>query len=484
MGVQVTLKQVISGLRQSLNSIDIRAAVKKSESGWQRVLTGIRISARPVEAIKRRHVELEERFGKRQSNLFRILLQALPFTELEGVLRELAQGRITVEGQLISLSKKLLFQDLQGRVERHHGLVRPWDNEFWPSICCSSGDRSVVYDQADVVAEIRGNLGLSSVEELVYSFLELTSESYRHLDLFIHIEMPAKIKAVRVVGQSVEVHVAAEKNLGPLHFFLSRKDFRGTTLLGHRELTLERVDKETSYALLRAEGRLGPMSEDDLLSCVLTHPALPELDEERGRLRDYMPTVDRSPLLECLRQFWDMQRLYQEVERPYETRRSKRQEEPQDAFQKSVARLLTLAGFQAIDLERDDRIRHPVTGVDRATIDILAYNQGRKILLLGACTVSPAKSEDLEKLLHTREILGRKFSRESPVKMTPVLFSGQENVSPFKGDAAAQGLRILNVSEMAILRRLVEKGEEERFLQFLESPLDTELRERSELEAR
>lgn len=171
--------------------------------------------------------------------------------------------------------------------------------------------------------------------------------------------------------------------------------------------------------------------------------------------------------------------MYQQIERPYETEKRKLTEGPQDAFQKSVGRLLNLAGFQAIDLEREDQLRHPETNVERATIDILAYHPGRKILLLGACTISPPKAEDFDKLLHAKAILGPMFSIESFLRVTPVLFSGQENVSPVKPELAAQGLRVLNASELTVLRKLVEKAEEERFVHFLESPFDIELRDRT-----
>ncbi len=483
--VQVKLEQVISGLKQSFHSIDIRAAVKKSDPGWQSVLTAIRISARPLEEVRQRYADLEKKFGKREIELFRILLQVSPFTELDRILRELAQSRVTVEGEQISLSGKLSFDMFEGLIERHHGLIRPWDEDC-PSIYCHTGEMSKVYHQREVTAGIRSSLGLSSVGELVDAFLEVKGSSTHNLDLFIYVEMPARIKSVRAIGQTVEVEVQAERNLRNLHLVVSRYDSTGVTILEKKKLELEQavqIGEDMVFTLFRVKSRLDLVSEDDIISCALTHSSVPELDEVRVRRKKVTPAEEKNPLLECLKQFWDMEKLYQQLERPYETLPHRVDVQPQDAFQKSVARLLNLAGFQAIDLERDDKIYHPESKVERATIDILAYHRKEKILLLGACTINVPKAEDYEKLLHTTAILKKLFSGESPVQLVPVLFSSQENESPFKGDRSAQGLRILNAHRISVLRKLVEKGEEEQFVQFLQGfPPGTELREMSEWE--
>lgn len=479
----VPLEQVVSGLRPSLHSIDIRAAVSRLNSGWQSALTGLRISPRPVEAVKQRYIELEGRFGKRQTESFKVLLQAFPLTELDRILSELARGSTAVEGEQIPFSGERRFDGRQGWIQRYHQLVRPWEEESWPAAYYSAGKMSAAYHQPEIIAAIRGSLGLASVEEMVDAFLGVRGSSTHDVDVFIHIQMPARIRTLKAVGRAIEVHVVAENSLRCLQLFLSRKDSRGTTLLEHQELGLEQVGSDGLFNLLRAKGQLSSVNGDDLISCVLTHESQLEIDEETGGLRKFMPAVERNPLLECLEKFWNMEKLYQQIERPYETGTRKVRERPQDAFQKSVARLLNLAGFQAIDLEREDQLRHPETNVGRATIDILAYHPGHKILLLGACTINPPKAEDFEKLLHAKAILGSMFSSESPMRLTPVLFSGQENVSPFKGEATTQGLRILNAGDLAVFCRLVESGEEERFLHFLESPFDTELREKSVWEA-
>ncbi|MGH2376823.1 MAG: hypothetical protein ACRDIC_25610 [bacterium] len=483
----MTLEQVISGLAQSLHSIDIRAAVKKSDSGWKSVLTAIRISARSIEDVKQRYAELQKRFGRRQTELLKVLVYVCPFTEFGNILNDLAEGKIMLEGEQIFLPTKLVSHRLEGRVERFQQFVRPWHQQDRASFYCFTGERSEVYHQRDVTAAVRGSLGLSSVEEMVDTFLEVRGSSNHILDLFILVEMPARIKSLTAVGQAVEIQVEAEGTLRDLHVVLSRYDSRGTTILEKKTLDLEeleQVGKHMVFALSRVKASLNSANKDDIISCLLTHENMPELDEVRARLKALMPLEEKNPLLESLRQFWDMENFYQQLERPYETAPKRVDVQPQDAFQKSVSRVLSLAGFHAIDLERDDRMYHPQTKVERATIDIVAYHPECKILLLGACTINVPKAEDYDKLLHATAILKGLFADESSVHLVPVLFSGQENVPTLREEAAAQGLRILNVHQITVLRKLVEKGEEERFVSFLQGwPWDGELRERSEWES-
>lgn len=289
--VQVSLEQVISGLGQSFHSIDSRVAASRSLPSWRPALTGLRISSRPVEEVTRRHAELDKSLGKRETESFRIFLQAFPFKELEQILRELAEASLTVEGEQITFSGGRRFESLKGSIKRDHELVRPWKEEGWPALYYSAGARSTVYNEPEMTAEIRRSLGLTSVQELVDAFLEVRESSDHAFDFFIHVEMPARIKAVEAVGQTLSVQVAAEQNLRNLNLFLSRKDFRGITLLEHQKLALEQVECEGRFAFFQAKARLASVSESDVISCVLTHERVPELDEETGGLRKFMPPL-------------------------------------------------------------------------------------------------------------------------------------------------------------------------------------------------
>ena len=474
--IQVKLNQVLSEFKECLHSVDVRAAVSKSDSGWQSVLMGIRVSTRSVEEVQNRHLKLEKQFGKRRIEQVGILLQASPFSELEGIMRALNQGMIEIEREKVVFPRKLLkvvsgvshnverspLDELTGRVERYREFLQPWEDDIeWPGIYFSTGEKSPVFSQLDITRAIRAKLGASSVEELVSNFFEF--KEFRHsLDVFIHIDMPAKILEVKSIGQTIEVELTTENHLRNFHLFMKREDHQGRPQQ-HQELRLELVRSDDRFSIWNAKGDLDSANKDDVIFCTLTHENGFELDEKNGRIWQFMPVPEVNPLLECVKQFRDMNILAQQIERPYETAKKKQQEGPQDMFQESITFLLSLAGFQAIDLGRDDKLRHPDSEVDRATLDILAYHKDSNILLLGACIITTPRNEDFDKLLHAKAILSRRFSAHSNIRIVTVLFSGQENEVESQGE-----VKILTSGKLAILRRLIENGEEERFIRFLE----------------
>lgn len=475
--LRVTLNQVLHEFKNSLHSVDVRAAVSKSNSSWQSALLGIRLSTRPVEEVQSKHLDLARRFGKRQIEQFAILMQAFPFSELEGILRSINGGMIEIEkAQVVfprSLSKGVNgmscetdrppLDELTGQTQRHQELLQHWEGKEWPGIFFATGEKSPLFSQPDIMRATRVKLGFSSAEELASTFLEF-KEIFRHrLDFFIHVEMPAKILDVTVIGQTVKVAVTTENQLRNFHIFVKQEDPEGK-LRQHQELRLELEKEGERFTLWKAKGDLESANKEDIISCTFTHENGFELDEERGRLWNFMPASEVNPLLECVKQFRDISALAQQLERPYETSKTKQGKSQQDIFQESIALLLSLAGFHSIDLGRDDKLRHPLTNVERATLDILAYHRNSNLMVLGACTITTPKNEDFDKLLHAKAILTRHFPSYSKIKFVPVLFSGQEN------EVAAHGeIKVLNPSKLATVRMMIENGEEERFLRFLSS---------------
>ena len=54
------IKDVLTNLRGSFHSIDLRCAVRRHSSGWLSLITVIRVSARTVEEIDDRYGQLQE----------------------------------------------------------------------------------------------------------------------------------------------------------------------------------------------------------------------------------------------------------------------------------------------------------------------------------------------------------------------------------------------------------------------------------------
>lgn len=130
--VQVSLDQVLSALKESLHSIDLRAAVVHADK-LQSLVTGVRISARSVSAAKERQIKLIKDLGQGEAGSFKVLYDALAFSRLNDVLQELEQGRLTVAGYQIHFPDAIRGDSLRGYVTRNQHFVRAWDGSPVPA---------------------------------------------------------------------------------------------------------------------------------------------------------------------------------------------------------------------------------------------------------------------------------------------------------------------------------------------------------------
>lgn len=476
--VQVSLEQVLSALKESLQSIDLRAAVIHA-GNYENVFTGIRVSSRSASEVEDRHRRLLESLGPGEAGSFEVLYGALPFSCIDEVLQELQQGTLTIADKKISLSRGInVSSELRGDIQRNHGLVRHWGS-VPNSAFLSSRQLDIPKDRSGLLADIRRVLGVRSVGGSIDAFLELNDAGRSSVHFFTYVEMPARITHVSLAGRTLKTEIAVDKRFGRLRLCANLYASSGGRLLESQFPDFQLVSDHGPSLQFRTEAVFGSIHDSDFLECVLTHEQLPEIDEVNGRALELMQAEERNPLLESLRKFWDINKLYEQAVQPFLTKRTKVDVGPQDVFQKAIARLLNLAGFQAIDLERQDRIYHAETKVERATLDLLAYHPSEKILLLGACTIGVPKTEDYEKLLHAREIFKASLTPEIPIYIAPVLFTMQENVSPFRTDMATAGLHMLNTRDLEALTRLIDAGKEVKFIYFFKSPIATVLADMS-----
>lgn len=463
MSVSSTLVQLLSGLINSFQSIDIRCAVKKYEPGWLSLLASIRISARPLDAIQERYQELENDGLERNADPFRILWQAYPIDQIERILTELASAQLSIEGESVRFPEKVESDKLRGQLEYAPNLVLPWDGERWPAtVYYSSGVRTLYFSDPDIAAGVRRS-GWRSAEEMVAHFLGLNPRQLysTNIPLFFYVEMPAKIEVRASVNKMPDILLRTQPTLNDFTLYLSTDRHKGRPFT----MPLENYGHEGIWTLHRSSLELAKLEPDDIFSCTLSHPVVPVLDEVTGCLRNFMPIAYLNPLLLCLRHFWDMNEFSDRLERAYDKPSGKKVHNAQHVFQEAVAQLLTLAGFQTIDLGREEFIRGNGSEVRRATLDILAYHAGSKTMILGACTINPPKTEDIQGVLETMSILRSKFPADAQVHFVPMVFSIQEQ-EPLNHE----DVRILNARKIRKLRTIIDSGQENLFIQSFQWP--------------
>src|SRR5260370_1853466 len=134
---------------------------------------------RPVGAVRADHAQLDRKFGPRKATRFKVLWAVLPFTRVHRLLDQLSSQTLRVEGQAISLARRIDLDTLRGTVMSwpQSELAQGGEGR-WPSVLFSAG-RSPSYDQtlqlcrsAEVSADLRQRTRSRAYDGHIDAFLE------------------------------------------------------------------------------------------------------------------------------------------------------------------------------------------------------------------------------------------------------------------------------------------------------------------------
>jgi hypothetical protein len=146
-------------------------------------------------------------------------------------------------------------------------------------------------DMAALDAEVRRELRLPSCETAMRAYLEVRDTSARLSNVFIEVLMPARITELDLDGTVLTVEVIAAKSLDARRCFLTKRASDGLAVLEHREVMLRAAGERDDFVVQRGSIEL-EADGNELMEIVLTHSALPELDEVRRRVHDLLPLAD------------------------------------------------------------------------------------------------------------------------------------------------------------------------------------------------
>jgi hypothetical protein len=139
-------------------------------------------------------------------------------------------------------------------------------------------------------------------------------------------------------------------------------------------------------------------------------------------------------------------------------------------FELHVGWLLGLFGLSTVVLGKYEHIVAPETKVHRASVDILAADQSKNLMLLVACTLNPPKAEDFGNLRNAREIILREAFAGTDVRVIPVLFAAAMGCSLCNRDDSGDCVPIVDTDKMKELLGFLREGQEGRLFEFLANP--------------
>lgn len=446
-----------------LESVDVRLAARRvrdkgrDTEHWRVAAATVRISSRPLEAVRLRHAQLTKRFGPLSMRNFTIKLAAVPVTgvppspeghivqPLIGPAGDVTLGLYTGTGPQADLV----------RWSRH---VEPWDEDLRARF-------EFLYQlpentqHVDDLFSIERAAPIQEAERLTTAYLGLRPDAApRGGNVFVAVESPARISRLTVSGASVNVGVAAPEGSPPMSAVLHCLDPRNSSLLQRLRIRLEHAPSgEPSW---EGQAEFDSLRDENALSCTLEAADFGELDLVHELVANFRHVTERNPLLACVGAFWDLNAaLDSPLLDPSAIAPARTTRTPQLAFQAAVAHLLTLAGIPTIDLGDRDKLFAPGTKVEQGTADLLGFHGESRCLIVGACTMNVPRPQDADALLNVTARLRDLLPHDSGVRFTPVLFSDQRGEPATRSVLAENGVRLVVHDDLAQFRALLDRGE-------------------------
>ena len=444
MGTTINFKEFLNIARGSYNSIDLRCAAAQVNGIWQNGLTILRFSYKSKQEIQKEQQKIEGKWGKVDTNKFKILLSALDIDNFGLVCKVAEEGQLTppITPIGIQLDQQVDLLSLQTEFPSVHG----WIEEKCPTFQVTSGKHlDNLYTDEELTKSL-WDLGFitesggKEAYEVIREFLEIRYyQPGTGFSLLINAPLYAYLRRGLDIerennqcGFMVEFHKNLANNL-EVSFVMhdERHEPRLKSKQGPLEVSVEESEEmDGDLRLWSKQIRVPEITTDDSIQVTLLLRSLRIIiDHFHYRARDLLKPKEKlepiqNPLVATLQRFCHPQHTINDyLER-------KEGDRPQDRFEQRVTRFLNLCGFSVVRLgggTGDDRFEilkdKLESKVQRGTADILAYSEKLKSLLLVGCTLEIPSSDDIIKLKEGIIILRSELFKNSEIRLIPLFFA-------------------------------------------------------------
>jgi hypothetical protein len=487
MSARLTVAQLVEALGVSYQTIDIRLGAMREKDVWINGITVLRLSRRSVNDVRKHHANLLERYGHVKTEHFRVELLALPFSEWVQFLKACSEGVLHLRDEVIKWAEPPKIEEQQGNIQRYQGDLRDQECWKWPSFSQWCGGNRPQGLQSDTLVREVAASGWSTPHQAINALCEMniTFGSPYQQEIFLSIPVYVFIEnmTVSTVDNSVRATYLRHSAIPGLNLlsFLKERDHNSIEVpLRRVPLAVEQTGSEEDIGIFSCRGEIETVNRELLIELKATHAVLGDVESVQDPLWRLIPEAERNVLLAALKRFCPQAALQNLLVKAYE--HNPKRLKTSSAFELHIAWLLGLCGLSTIVLGEYEQLLAEQTGVQRASVDILASNTRNNVLVVGACTITTPKEEDFMNLAHACEILRREVFQDTSIRVLPVLFTGALGQPSYKqvGDELSY-VPIVDADRIGIVLELLEFGMERLFFDFLSNPWLCELRSPKDL---
>jgi len=405
----VKIEEIWSEFKECFKSLCLKCLALNENDEWLNImLTGF-LSAKDVDSI-RNVVQQEynqlEKLGVTKLRRLLLTFDVKDATEFLEVVKNILSGSIEIRGQVIKLG-----EEIDGYIQAHSNLISQEPYDFPRISFIASGKSKVKTKDLSKVEEELKSLGYTSLDELGLQWLMLPSLKSFTVDAILDIPIYFLPLSLNLEENTVRFSGICHKSLAPkLRVRLTlKKKYAGRDYvpvenysLGlHMTPTSNDFGTATAYQILSST-----LSGDDLVECVVASK-IGIVGWTRRTVEGLLPKETLiSDFPELVKQFVNLDEIEALLLGDKQVGGELRK--PQLSFQRSVAWLLSMLGFQVIELEGTKYNEIEEINGTRREIDMLMFDSKTKKMFVIDLTLRVPKDEKIDDVANLQNSLQRR----------------------------------------------------------------------------
>lgn len=473
MSTQPTLPEILSVLAGTYKSIDVRTIGTDFRGATYNVVTSITFSPLPRSICKKEIQERLRTYGLLASGPLKFGCDCLSMEALAELTDQLLGGELKIGGFTAKLGAPVTLASFTGTISEHSGNCGSYPgwqairSTFPPDAINTELGRFIQYVNGPEIQKQLSQSGFHGFRELAANYLGSNNDPSG--PSCIHVLAPVPVRVARIeidpAGKKIRVQIQRHRRLSKA-LKLRGEVLDGLWQTNQQSLTFgpivagerDRAFSDAPFELSSLDGHVQLRVVHDSLGIVCT-PRLP--------VRNNVPAAYVNPIFEVFKRFCSLDEFKSLCTEPRTLARdsAKDKDMPQRLFEQYMQWLLSCFGFAALQLGAKESLYQTdeVRGAKmlRGSLDILAYNEQRRLLLIGSCKLNPPPDKDFNNLINIKAALTETLRREANVNVALAIFTAADHCLPHAGYRGENFVAVFDKKKISSLIDALNEGKQE-----------------------
>ncbi|HEY2498927.1 MAG TPA: hypothetical protein VGK24_17830 [Candidatus Angelobacter sp.] len=407
MGSRINLLEVLSNFGVTLHGVSVRTAAYRVDAKWYNLVSVIDFSEMDPVSLDGAICDQWSVLGSMDHQQLRFGYEVFSYDCRDELFDQLTSGVLELCDISVQLARKI-------DALSESGYIQHYPQSDWPLFQLQANASPLDIDQQTFqsIRSANSDPGLQrylstvpydSLNEAITFHMRLTHDGMRSYESDVIVKVPvfAKINEARCDFDDCSVTVKYEA-----HPKLAEQIFLSCTVSSTRDSSRERLKMPSSIPLSDSvfESTTKPIQDKNTrLDAALIHKKAGNICNTAWIICDLIPRKDNNPLWPLFQRFCSPQDFKNLLAIPGNSRDSENR--PQRLFENRIAWFLGCFGFITLVLGTQECLRDPGTTVERGSLDLLAFHERKRVLILGACKINAPKESDYDNLSNVRALL-------------------------------------------------------------------------------